>query len=291
MNTSSTPVNLREAIKNLDSLPALPLIAQKLLALKIDTDEGQRQMLALIEQDPQILAKVIGLANSPALGTSRKISSISEAAILLGINRIKSVATGMAMMSVKAGTSSSNFNLHDLWMHNLGIAFAMLAIGKAMPKQNRPQDDLVFLAGMLHDIGYIALAYLDPVRSNELHTYQSTTTNRSAMEIEQSLLDICHDELGAELAKHWNLPNEIISVIRYHHTPDAADAPKDQPLIRMVYMAEKMLPSFGMSEQVDPGIRDSDWEALNISPDKAEEILMQAAEQADQATMFAANLG
>ena len=80
MNFSNSPVNLREAIKNLDSLPALPLIAQKLLALEINTDAGQRQLLNLIEQDPQILARVIGLANSPILGTSRRISSIQETA-------------------------------------------------------------------------------------------------------------------------------------------------------------------------------------------------------------------
>jgi len=255
MNTSSTPINLREAIKSLDSLPTLPIIAQKLLALNTETDEGQRQLLVLVEQDPQILAKIIGLANSPMFGTSRKISSISEATSILGINKIKSVASGIAMMSIKSGTSTGSLKLQDLWMHNLGIAFAMLAIGRAMPRQIRPQDDDIFLAGMLHDI------------------------------------DICHDELGAELARYWNLPVEIISVIRYHHTPDAVEAPKDHPLIRMVYMAEKMLPSFGMNEQVDPGIHDYDWEALSISPANAEEILTQAAEQADQAALFAASLG
>lgn len=291
MNTSGTPVNLRVAIKSLDSLPALPLIAQKLLALKTDTDEGQKQLLRLIEQDPQILAKIIGLANSPILGSSRKISSISEAAIVLGINRIKSVALGIATLSLTTGSSASNLNMQDLWMHNLGIAFAMLAIGRAMPRQVRPADDYVFLAGMLHDIGYIALAHLDPQRSNELHTYQAATPRRPVLEIEKALLDITHDELGAELARYWNLPSEIISVIRYHHTPDAPDAPKDQPLIRMVYVAEKMLPSFGMGEHVDPGIHDSDWEALSIDPSNAEEILSQAAEQADQATVFAASLG
>ena len=291
MNIGTSPVNLRVAIKSLNSLPALPLIAQKLLTLNTDTDEGQKQLLTLIEQDPQILAKIIGLANAPIHGLSRKISSISEAAIVLGINKIKSVASGIAIMSVKGGASTGNLNLQDLWMHNLGIAFAMLAIGRAMPRQIRPQDDSIFLAGMLHDIGYIALAHLDPQRSNELHTYQAAAPARPALEIERSLLDICHDELGAELARHWHLPNEIISVIRYHHTPDAPDAPKDQPLIRMVYMAEKMLPSFGMGEHVDSGIHDSDWEALSISPSNAEEILIQAAEQADQATSFAANLG
>ncbi len=291
MNNSSSPVNLREAIKNLDSLPALPFIAQKLLSLNIETDAGQKELLTLIEQDPQILARIVGLSNAPMLGLSRKISSVSEAAAVLGINKIKTVAIGIAIMSLKGGATTGNLNLQDLWMHNLGIAFAMLAIGRAMPRQIRPQDDYIFLAGMLHDIGYIALAHLDPQRSNELHTYQAAAPNRPALEIERSLLDICHDELGAELALHWNLPSEIISVIRYHHTPDAPDAPKDQPLIRMVYIAEKMLPSFGMSEHVDTGIFDSDWEALSIAPTNAEEILNQAAEQADQAALFAASLG
>lgn len=288
---SPSNIDLRAAIRNLDSLPAMPLIAQKLLAVQADTDEGQRQMLALIEQDAQILAKIIGLANSPMLGSTRKISSISEAALVLGFNRIKTVASGIAMMSVQAAANPNALNQHDLWMHNLGISFAMMAIAKAMPKKIRPQDDLIFLSGMLHDIGYIALAHLDPRRSNELHTYQAANPSRPVLDIEKSLLEICHDELGAELAKHWNLPPEIISVIRYHHTPDAEDAPKDQPLIRMVYVAEIMLPSFGMGEHVDAGIRDYDWEALGIAPANAEEILLQAAEQADQAALFAANLG
>lgn len=290
MNNSTTPVNLRVAIKNLDSLPALPFIAQKLLALDTSTDEGQKQLLTLIEQDPQILAKIIGLANAPVMGSSRKISSVAEAALVLGINKVKTVASGIAIMSIQNSASTGNLNLQNLWMHNLGIAFAMLAIGRAMPRQIRPQDDYIFLAGMLHDIGYIALAHLDPQRSNELHTYQAASPNRPVLEIERSLLDICHDELGAELARHWGLPEEIIAVIRYHHTPDAADAPKDQPLIRMVYIAEKMLPSYGMGEHVDVGIHDSDWEALSIAPSNAEEILIQAAEQADQASQFAANL-
>lgn len=290
MNDSSTPIDLRQAIKKLESLPTLPIIAQKLLSLKTDTEEGERQLLILIEQDPLIMAKIIGLANAPIFGTSRKITSTAEASIVLGINRVKSVATGIAVMSLNSAKSGGSLKMQDLWMHNLGIAFAMLAIGRAMPRKMRPADDYIFLAGMLHDIGYIALDHLDPKRSNELHTYLAAANAKPVMEIEKALLEITHDELGAELARHWNLPEEIISVIRYHHTPDAPDAAKDNFLIRMVYVAEKMLPSFGMGEHVDPGISDSDWLALGIEPANAEEILTQAAEQADQATLFAANL-
>ena len=101
-------------------------------------------------------------------------------------------------------------------------------------------------------------------------------------------LEISHDELGAELARHWDLPDEIIAVLRYHHTPDETEASmgEGQTLARMVNIAEKLLTSFGLNEYVDPGVSDSEWEALGIDPAKAEEIQAKVAEQADNATQF-----
>lgn len=68
-------VNIMQSVKNLDALPAMPSIAQKLLSLQLDTEEGERMLLVLIEQDPLISAKIIGLANSAKIGASRKIST------------------------------------------------------------------------------------------------------------------------------------------------------------------------------------------------------------------------
>jgi hypothetical protein len=66
MNTNIHPtIDLKEAVRRLDSLPAMPIIAQKLLALKLDSDQDEQQMLLLIAQDPLISARIIGLANSP----------------------------------------------------------------------------------------------------------------------------------------------------------------------------------------------------------------------------------
>ena len=93
--------------------------------------------------------------------------------------------------------------------------------------------------------------------------------------------------MGAELARHWNLPNEIVTVLRYHHTPDAAEATIGQPLVRMVNIAEKLLTSFGMNEHVDPDISAKEWKALGIDPSRTEEIRKQAAEQAEHAMQFA----
>ena len=287
-NTAKAPVKLREAIKNLKSLPVMPHIAQKLLTLNTDTDSGERQLLQLVEQDPQILARTIALANSPTLGaSSKKISSVKEAAMLLGIKKIKSVATCIAISALKAKSPSGKFKLQELWLHNLGVAFTMLSISRAMPRELRPEEDQVILAGMLHDIGFLALSYLDPKRSDELHSAFAASPDTPALEIEQSMLDISHDELGAELARYWKLPEDIVSILRHHHYPDAA---ADQPLARMIYIAEKILPSLGMPEYVNPSVTDADWEALGINPEEVEDIIVQAQENSELALQFAVDI-
>ena len=285
----SGQVDLRQAVKNLDALPAMPVIAQKLLGLKLDTDEGERMLLVLIEQDPQISAKILGLANSATVGANRQIKTVRDATMLLGIKRVQSVAISIAIMSLMTKPPTSKFNMQDLWLHSFGIAFALLGLARLMPAKLRPQDDQIFLAGMLHDIGYLALVFLDAKQSDKLHNRLAAEAGRPSLEVEREVLEITHDELGAELGRQWNLPEEIISVLRYHHTPGVAEAALGQPLAHMIYIVEKLLPSFGIVEYQTPDIRDDEWEMLGIDPSRAGEVKEQIDEQADQATQFASS--
>lgn len=285
-NSGSAQVDLRKAISNLDALPAMPVVAQKLLALQMGTEESIQEMLMLIEQDPQISAKIIGLANSAMIASSRKVLTTKDAVIMLGIARVYSVSIGIAIMSLMNKMPVGRFNPQDIWLHSFGIAFAMLGIARAMPSRSRPQDDQIFLAGLLHDIGYMVLAYLDPKRSDKLHARLELEPDRPALEIEKEMMEMGHDELGSELVRHWNLPDEIIAVLRYHHTPDNAEAAAGQPLARMINIAEKLLTSFGINEYIAPGISDDEWNALGIDPASAEEVRQQVAEQAEHAMQF-----
>ena len=289
MNDGGGHINIKRAIKNIDVLPAMPVIAQRLLALDLDTEEGQRMLLVLIEQDPQISAKIVGLANSAMIGASRNIATVRDAAMLIGIKRVQSISTGIAIMSLMTKAPTGKFNVEELWLHSIGISFAMLGIAQFIPAKVRPRDDQIFLAGMLHDIGYLVLAYLDPKLSDKLHTRLAAEPKRPVMEVEREILDICHDELGAELACHWNLPEEIITVLRYHHNPGAAEAAAGRSLARMINITEKLLPSFGFSEYVTPGIRAEEWEALGISPSKAEKVKERVNEGVEEAIQFASS--
>jgi putative nucleotidyltransferase with HDIG domain len=280
-------IDLRAAILNLDSLPAMPLVAQKILRLPLDTLDGETQLLKLVEQDPQISARLIGLANSPLFGASRKITSIADAAMMLGVNRVKSVSVGIAVMSTLNRHPTGHLNIQNLWLHSLGIALAMCALAHAMPSRDRPLEDEIFFAGLLHDIGFMVLNYIDPERSDLLQSRLAAEPDRPITEIESNVIEIGHGELGAELAQHWNLPDDIVAVLRYHHTPNYVGAKAGQPYIALLNLAEKLLPAFGISEHAGSDISLQDWRALGIDPARAEELTITVREQAEHARQVA----
>lgn len=279
----SEAVNLKIAISQLYSLPAMPAIAQKLLALALDTDEGEAQLLKLIEQDPLIAAKIIGMANSPLFGSSRKVNSVTDAAMLLGLTRVKSVAIGIATISAVSKVPEGVLKANDLWQHSMAVALVMRTLAKAMPANRRPLDDAIFLAGLLHDIGFMALSYLNIDASDAVHNALLAQPERNIQDIEHELIGLTHSEIGAQLARHWDLSEEIIAVIRHHHQPDAPGAEAGQPLVTLVNFAEHLLADFGIKEHTGIALTEQDWQSLGIDPDKAEDIIEKIAEIAEQA--------
>ena len=267
------PKNLRQALNKLDYLPAIPSNAQKILSLKITTSEGERALLELIEKDPPILSKIIGLSNSPLFGTGRHVLTLHDAAALLGTKRIKMIALSFAMMSSIKSESVGLLNIDGLWKHSLSVALTMDTLAQFMPDNRRPSDEEIYLAGLLHDIGFLVLDYLDAPLSDQLHARMEAEPGRQIEEIEAEMLEMNHSELGAELGRHWYLPDPIIAVLRYHHSPNDEHAVVGQPLVHMASLAEKLLPAFGIAESVQvDNITAKEWNALGIDPLKADEI-------------------
>jgi putative nucleotidyltransferase with HDIG domain len=282
----------------------MPVTARKLLALNLGTEEGEKALLNLIELDPPILAKIVGLANSPMYGyNAKEVFTINEAVARLGLARIKSLAIGIAILSTRDQTTEGKISRKVLWLNSLGKAFALEAIAKAMPARMRPPEDKIFLAGLLHDIGYLAIAHLDMKSADMLYAQLQLQTNRSILEIEKSMLGMTHCEIGARLGRHWGLSTEIISVIENHHIPDQSNliieqgweeqesSITGQSLISMVKIAEKLLPEFCIAEHAgDENISEQEWLELGIDPAKANEISNQVEEVSAQAYKVASGV-
>ena len=280
-------IDLKQFLGRINSLPAMPVIAQKMLALPLDTDDGETQLLKLIAQDPQISAKIIGLSNSALFSVPGMIASISDAAMHLGLTQVKSVAIGMATLSALTKLPEGKLKSTDLWMHSMAIAIAMRTIASHMPANLRPLNDKIFLAGLLHDIGYNVLSFLDSSASDGLYEKLNAPTDDSLLNIEQQLLGTHHGELGARLALHWGLPEEIIAVIRFHHMPDNPDAEAGQPLVSLVHLAEKIMPDFGIPEHTGQQILPQEWIALGIEATEQDDIVQEVNTAAEQVRQLA----
>ena len=241
---------LRQALDHLGTLPPIPLIAQKILSLKINSDEGERALLELIEKDPPILTKVVGLANSPLFGTARKVLSLHDAVAILGSRRIKMVSLSFAMMSSMNRRTPGRIDIHGLWQHCLSVAMTMETLARLMPPERRPSDEEIYLAGLLHDIGFLVLDYLDPQLSDAFHARLASPPSCTVEEIEAGMLETSHGELGAELGRRWNLPEAIVAALHFHHNPGDPRAAAGQPLVTLANLAEKLLPTFGIAEPV-----------------------------------------
>ena len=159
----------------------------------------------------------------------------------------------------------------------------MRLLSKEMPRNALPFINEMFFAGLLHDIGYMVLNQIDKKLSDKLHSQFVVEEDRTSIEIEDEMLELNHCQLGAELARHWHLPDRLIAVIRYHHDPNNEHAAIGQPLVNMVNLAEKILPVAGFNERVSAEIKLEEWLALGIKPESGESIIKKIKRQAKQA--------
>jgi len=282
------PKNLHHAIKRIDGLPAIPSIAQKILSLRINTDEGERALFDLIETDPPILSKIISLANSPLYNIGRKILTLHDAAALLGNKRIKMTALSLAMMTAVTRKPNGLLDIESLWKHSLALTMTMETLARMMPKDRRPSDEEVHITGLLHDIGFMVLDYLDPQLSDKFQARLTAEAGRTIEEIEAEMLEMNHSALAGELARHWNLPEPIVSALSYHHTPNDERAAVGQPLVTMANLAGRLLPTFGIAVSMTDNIAAEEWLALGIDPAKADEIKAKVQDHASKVAEMSA---
>ncbi len=282
MNAS---IQFKQAIEYIDSLPAMPVIAQKILFLNLGTPEGEDKLLKLIELDPAISAKIIGLSKSTLYGSPGMIASVKEATMRLGLQTVKSVAIGLATIEALHKTTGSQLGKTELWTRSIAVAMAMKVLAKHMPPRQRPLDDQIFLAGLLHDIGYIVIDYISPMTCDSLLSHFDAENDAELLALEKQVLSMSHGEIGGKLSAYWDLPEEIGAVVRFHHNKGHSGAEVGQPLVRLVYLAERILTPFGIKEGA-PQIEQMDWLELGINPGKAEEIVNEVQQAASNVNQF-----
>jgi HD-like signal output (HDOD) protein len=225
-----------ERVKRCKSLPILSPLASRILKMCQNEKTHTSELATLISQDPGMAAQILFMANSGYYGGSRhKVTSMIQAVTLLGFSTIANLALSFCfyrLIKDMKKTSASGMDHVQFWRRSILASVAGRAIGKHLAY---PDAELMFLGALLQDIGILAL---NEVASNELTLFSHQGTHASLQQFELEHLGVDHQQVGAWLAQHWQLPEEFQVAILYSHTPELFETPQDfQPLVDTVALS------------------------------------------------------
>ncbi len=230
-----TACALSSIIERVETLPALPATVLRLMNVVSDPESSIPQIVDVIRYDPSLTAEVLRLCNSAYLGLARSVESLDDAVSLLGTVKVFQLVMNAHARGM-LGKPQEGYGLpaEALWNHSMAVAAGAQLMARRM---GLAQEDMLFTAGLLHDIGKIILNefvgrdYAEIVR-------RVNDDGASFSEAELQVLGFTHAEVGARLAETWGLPEHIALCIQYHHEPRAL--PKIDPEVDAVYLADSV---------------------------------------------------
>lgn len=217
-------LNQSQIERGLQSCPRLPSLSSINSALRELLNADQRytsQVAEIIRRDPSLTARLLRLVNSVYYGLSAPVNSIEEAVFYLGVRQIRQLAMVTPIIEdFQRLAGRSSFAWREFWQHCIGTAILTREVTGSWQAST---DETDYVAGLVHDVGKIAMASAFPKHFAAVH-HPSHSPGGSLLEREREILGIDHAEIGALYLKHHNLPDVLVETARYHHQPERAGA-------------------------------------------------------------------
>ncbi len=267
--------------RKVTQLASFPDVAFRVNDLLADENSGADAFGAVIEPDPALNAALLRLANSAMYSVGGTVSSVARAVTVVGLREVRDLAFGICATKAFEGIPNELTTVEDFWKHSLYCAVASRNIGKLSQIGG---GDSLFTAGLLHDIGHLAMFNQDPVRSRaslELSIEQSD--GLSPYLSEREVFGFDHMDVGASLAEQWDLPETLRASIAHHHEPFDNDAVIDTTLVVHVANSVAVLAELDSRDFADaPPIDDRVLAELKLEKDILLEQIPDVRESVDQ---------
>ncbi|MDA8427825.1 MAG: HDOD domain-containing protein [Geobacteraceae bacterium] len=271
---------LKKIIMDTKTLPTLPGVINKLNSLSENEKSSVQEMAKIVSSDQVLSARILRLANSPSYGFYR-VSTISNAMILLGVNVVKSLALSSSIFEIMEKNSVG------LWEHSLGVGVAANLIAR---KLTLPECEEIATAALLHDIGKVIIS----LKCSEAETAIRRAVreqNIYSREAERQVLDTDHAEIGAWLSKSWFLPDKLSEPIACHH--DVALSMNHRIKTSVVHIADAIIKASGFGNSGDiyvPQIQKIAWDTLKLNDQLLAEIVEEVEDKLIEVKNFSLEL-
>lgn len=250
----------------------MPQILIKLIELLQADDAGMPELAALIAKDAGMTGKILAVANSSAYHRAGRGAGLEQALVSLGTDMIKTlVISESVFQTFNSFPHSGGTDLRTFWKQSLGAAVVAREISRLM---NYPHAEEAYLAGLLHNVGRLALLATAP---REYANNFQARDDEHLCAVEQRTLQITHTEAGAWLIERWNLDSFLADSVLYHHEP-VARLEAAHPLIRIVRLAHLLVYHGEDADATEAGAA-----LCGIAPAALDAVMQSAARQVQRA--------
>lgn len=252
---------LAARVQQLYRLPPMPAIAVRVMQMTAAPETTAAQLAGVIERDPSLAAQVLRYARSALFNYRGELHSVQEAVTrVLGFDRVTHLAVGIAASRSFELPRSGALGLEAFWHHSLHCARLSLAIARSLPRKarDRPDPELVYLSGLLHNLGLLLIGHLFPEDYRQLREAREAEPEVALAELEsrifgvtaqdeQSPLRVGHASAGGLLLHLWEMPEPVVTVAGMHEIPDYQG--QHESYVHCVQLANELLKERGIGDE------------------------------------------
>lgn len=228
----------KEIVSSIHQIGALPQTLAAVLKAVNNPNTGAKDIAKAISTDVSLTTLVLKMVNSAHYNRARRVSKISEAVTVMGVNSLKVLALSSSVFSLVAGKDlAEKFNIKRISRHFIEVASVAESIAEVVESGDQEE---AFVGGILHDVG-ILIMILHFEDKYGVVLDEMSKSGKGLVEAEKEILGCSHCDVGAELIESWKLPTKLAFAVQNHHGCDKTGIiPADSTFNNIIALADRI---------------------------------------------------
>ena len=264
------------------------MTAQEILTCFGDEFIDASKVADVVEHDPGICAKLLGVANSAYFGLAEPVNDIREAVSrVLGVETVRSLVLAMALQRSFNSKKCREFDTTRFWAQALLTAEWCKKLVAVDGSASDTARDLAYSAGLCHNLGLMALAHMETDRTHAvLHVNRKNPEPGNLSRLFLDEFEFDHKIMTLELARFWALPEPMVAAYRCRAFPDSTS---DDRLALIVSVGAAVVGNTEVNEDQRTDI--AQWaSAFSLTPQDLQNMAVVGDRQKERVLSLAANM-
>ncbi len=285
-----TGLRIRQRLEDTLELPPLPKTAQRIIHLRVNPNAVMGDLVDIVESDPSLAAQVVSWASSSFYAGAGQVRSVHDAVSrVLGFELVMNLGMGLALGRALKQPEDGPRGFVGYWQQSIWQAQAAGVLTSLMPRGQRPEYGLAYLAGLLHNFGYLVLGQVFPPHFQLACRNWEVNTHADASVVEHYLLGVTREQLAAELMANWGMPEEVSVAIRQQKNLNYTGP--HESYAQLLWLGRQLLNERGLNLGPREPVPEALYQTLGLNPDEVTEKMDGLVAEKDSVRAMAGMMG